>query len=134
MQSYVLSAEEIQSVLADLETNEPWYYPLFLLWLSTGLRNAEIRGLTWDCFRWEEGEVLVYMSLRRSSGQVEWASTKTGRERVVPLRPQVLEVLRQHKEQMELLEIYDTYGQVFVSPNSYSNIYDHLVGRVWRRS
>ena len=35
VQSDVLSVEEIQAVLSDLETNEPWYYPLFLLWLST---------------------------------------------------------------------------------------------------
>jgi len=65
VQSDVLSVEEIQAVLSDLETNEPWYYPLFLLWLSTGMRNGEIRGLTWDCIRWEEGEVIVMKSLRR---------------------------------------------------------------------
>ena len=137
VQSDVLSVEEIQAVLSDLETNEPWYYPLFLLWLSTGMRNAEIRGLTWDCIRWEDGEVLVCKSLRRdgySSGQHSWATTKTGRERVLPLTAQVLEVLRQHKGEMELLEIYDPYGLVFVAPTSYSNIYDHLVGRVWKRS
>jgi hypothetical protein len=29
VQSDVLSVEEIQAVLADLETNEPWYYPCF---------------------------------------------------------------------------------------------------------
>ncbi len=55
----MLSTEEIQAVLADLQSNESRYYPLFLLWLSSGLRNAEIRGLTWDCIRWEECEVLV---------------------------------------------------------------------------
>ena len=65
VQSDVLSVDEIQAVLADLESNESWYYPLFLLWLSTGLRNAEIRGLTSDCIRWEDGEVLVCKSLRR---------------------------------------------------------------------
>ncbi|WP_240789311.1 site-specific integrase [Synechococcus sp. BS56D] len=137
VQSDVLSVEDIQVVLADLESNEPWYYPLFLLWLSTGMRNAEIRGLTWDCIRWEDGEVLVCKSLRRdgySSGHHSWASTKTGKERVVPLTAQVREVLRQHKEQMEQLAIYDPYGLVFVAPTSYSNIYDHLVGRVWKRS
>ena len=136
VQSDVLSVEEIQAVLADLETNEPWYYPLFLLWLSTGMRNAEIRGLTWDCIRWEEGEVLVMKSLRRdgySSGKVEWAPTKTGKERVVPLTPQVLETLRQHQEQMKQLGVYDPYGLVFVTPTSHTNIYDHLVGRVWHR-
>ena len=107
-------------MLSDLETNEPWYYPLFLLWLSTGLRNAEIRGLTWDCIRWEEGEVLVMKSLRRdgySSGKVEWAPTKTGRERVVPLTPQVLDVLRQHQWEMGHLGVYEPYGLVFVTPH-----------------
>ena len=137
VQSDVLSVEEIQALLSDLETHEPWYYPLFLLWLSTGLRNAEIRGLTWDCIRWEEGEVLVMKSLRRdgySSGRVEWAPTKTGKERVVPLTPQVLETLKQHQQQMKQLGLYDPYGLVFVTPTSHTNIYDHLVGRVWHRS
>jgi integrase len=135
--SDVLSTEEIQAVLADLQSNEPWYYSLFLLWLSTGMRNGEIRGLTWDCLRWEEGEVLVTKSLRRdgySSGKVEWAPTKTGRERVVPLTPLVLDVLREHQQTMEQLGIYDPYGLVFVAPTSYSNVYDHLLGRVWHRS
>ena len=103
VQSDVLSAEEIQAVLSDLKANEPWYYPLFLLWMSTGLRNGEIRGLTWDCIRWEEGELLVCKSLRRdgySSGQHSWAPTKTGRERVVPLTSVVLDVLRQHQQQI----------------------------------
>ncbi len=137
VQSDVLSTDEIQAVLSDLQTNEPWFYPLFLLWLSTGLRNAEIRGLTWDCIRWDEGEVLVMKSLRRdgySSGKVEWAPTKTGKERVVPLTPLVLEVLREHQQTMEQLGIYDPYGLVFVAPTSYSNVYDHLLGRVWHRS
>lgn len=137
MQSDVLSVEEIQAVLANLECNEPWYYPLFLLWLSTGMQNAEIRGLTWDCIRWEEGEVMV-MKPRRldgySSGKVEWAPTKTGKERVVPLTLQVLETLKQHQREMEQLEIYDAYGLVFVTSTSHANIYDNLMGLVWHRS
>ena len=137
VQSDVLSTDEIQAVLKDLQTHETWFYPLFLLWLSTGLRNAEIRGLTWDCIRWEAGEVLVMKSLRRdgfSSGQHSWAPTKTGRERVVPLTPLVLETLKDHKVQMEKLGVYEPYGLVFVSPTTHSNVYDHLLGRVWHRS
>ena len=49
--SDVLSKAEIEVVLMDLQSKERWFYPLFLLWLSTGLRNGEIRGLTWDCLR-----------------------------------------------------------------------------------
>jgi len=135
--SDVLSVEEIQMVLSDLESNEPWYYPLFLLWLSTGMRNGEIRGLTWDCLRWVDREVLISKSLRRdgyNSGQHSWAPTKTGKERLVPLTPQVLETLKQHQQQLEQVGIYDPYGLVFVTPTSHTNIYDHLVGRVWHRS
>ena len=52
----------------------------------------------------------------------------------MPLTAQVLEVLRQHKEQMEQMGVYEAYGLVFVTPTSHTNIYDHLVGRVWKRS
>lgn len=81
--SDVLSTEEIQAVLSDLQSKEPWFYPLFLLWLSTGLRNGEIRGLIWDCVRWGEGELLVCKTLRRDgfkTGQYSWAPTKTGKK------------------------------------------------------
>ncbi|WP_255441155.1 site-specific integrase [Synechococcus sp. HK01-R] len=137
VQSDVLSACEIQAVLADLQSNESWYYPLFLLWLSTGMRNGEIRGLTWDCIRWEEGELLVCKSLRRDgycSGQHSWATTKTGKERVVPLTPLVLETLKKHQQKMGRLGVYEPYGLVFVAHSNHSNVYDHLLGRVWRRS
>lgn len=134
--SDVLSVDEIQAVLSDLENNEAWFYPLFLVWLSTGLRNGEIRGLTWDCVCWESGELLVMKSLRRDgfSGAHIWAPTKTGKERVVPLTPFVIDVLREHQRQMERLEIYDPYGLVFVTPTTFANVYDHLLGRVWHRS
>ena len=137
VQSDVLSEEEIQLVLSDLQANEPWFYPLFLLWMSTGLRNGEIRGLTWDCIRWEERELLVCKSLRRDgycSGQHSWAPTKTGKERVVPLTPMVLEVLRQLKIQGQRLGVYDPYGLVFLTPHTYGNVYDNLFGRVWKRA
>jgi len=46
VQEEVLSKEEIQRVLEDLRTKEEWFYPCFLLWMSTGLRNSELIGLT----------------------------------------------------------------------------------------
>jgi integrase len=137
VQSDVLSETDIQAVLSDLKTNEAWFYPLFLLWMGTGLRNGEIRGLTWDCIRWEEGEILIYKTLRRdgfSSRQHFWGTTKTGKQRVVPLTPLVAEVLREHQRQMEHLGLYDPFGLLFLTPNTHSNVYDHLLARVWCRS
>jgi len=137
VQSDVLSIEEIGMVLRDMKEHESWFYPLFLLWLSTGLRNAEIRGLTWDCIRWSEGELLICKTLRRdgySSGKVAWAPTKTGKERVVPLTPQVLETLKEHQRVMQEQGLYEKQGLVFLSPDTFTNVYDHLLGRVWHRS
>ena len=38
----VLRREEIKKGLDDLRSNKQWFYPCFALWLSTGLRNAEV--------------------------------------------------------------------------------------------
>ena len=65
VQEEVLSREEIKSVLDDLRSNEEWFYPCFAVWLGTGLRNAEVIGLTWDCVRLDEGELLISKTLRR---------------------------------------------------------------------
>jgi integrase len=137
VQSDVLSATDIQAVLSDLKYNENWFYPLFCLWMSTGLRNGEVRGLTWDCIHWDDGEILIYKTLKRdeySSRQHSWATTKTGKERVVPLTSLAISTLRDRKNQMMQLGLYDPYGLVFLTPSTHSNVYDHLLARVWCRS
>lgn len=137
VQSDVLRMEDIGLVLRDLKEHEQWFYPLFLLWISTRLRNAEIRGLTWDCVKWIEKELLVCKSLRRdgySSQKVVWAPTKTGKERVAPLTPQVIETLLEHQCQMQEQGLFKNQGLVFLYPDTFTNVYDHLLGRVWHRS
>jgi len=135
--SDVLSTEEIKTILADLKGNHEWFYPSFSVWLSTGLRNGEICGLTWDRVRWDEGELLISKSHRNdvlNAMNVIWASTKTGQERIVPMSPLVNEVLQQHKAAMERLGIYQSQGLVFVTPRNHRSIYDDLIGRRWKQS
>lgn len=137
VQSDVLGKDEIQAVLMDLKANDTWYYPLFALWLSTGLRNGEVRGLTWDCIKWSEGELLIHKALRvdgLNNHKFLWASTKTGKERIVPLNPMVLVVLEEHRDQMLTSGLYDPNGLVFLTPVSHSNVYDSLLGAVFKRS
>ena len=52
-------SKEIKQVLDDLRSNEEWFYRCFALWLGTGLRNVDVIGLTWDCVRLDEGELLI---------------------------------------------------------------------------
>ena len=136
-QSDVLSIEEIRKVLADLKEHDEWFYPLFTVWLSTGLRNAEIRGLTWDCVRWDEGELLICKSLRSdgfNAMNVSWAPTKTGRERVVPMSQVVKETLMLHRDSMKAMQIFEPQGLVFVTPRTHRPIYDEVVGKRWKQA
>ena len=136
-QSDVLSIEEISRVLQDLEENDPWYFPLFAVWLSTGLRNAEIRGLTWDCIHWDECEMLICKALLSdgfNAMNTRWGSTKNGRQRIVPMTSKTKQVLLSHKQHMEDLGLYSSEGLVFLTPKTHRSIYDDQLGKHWRRS
>jgi len=137
VQEEVLSKGEIQKVLEDIRTNEEWFYACFAVWLGTGLRNAELIGLTWDCVRLEEGELLITKTLRRdgvATHRRQWGGTKTGKSRVVPLRKDLVVLLKEHKQQMAALELDSQKGLVFVTPKTYGHLYDSGLERVWKRS
>ena len=133
----VLSKEEIKSILADLKTHEAWFYPCFLLWMSTGLRNSELIGLTWDAVRLEDGELLISKTLKRDGTATHkryWGPTKTGKSRVVPINPQVVEMLKQNHSTMKALGLDTKSGLVFVTPRTYGHLYDSGLEHVWKRS
>ena len=133
----VLSKDEIQQVLSDLKTQEEWFYPCFLPWMSTGLRNSELIGLRWDAVRLEEGELLISKTLKRDGTATHkryWGPTKTGKSRVVPVTPQVVEMLRQHRFTMKALGLDTKSGLVFDTPRTYGHLYDSGLERVWKRS
>ena len=137
VQEEVLSKDEIKRVLADLKQNETWYYPCFALWLGTGLRNAELIGLTWDCVRLDEGELLISKSLRRdgvATHQRRWGSTKTGKSRVVPINQELVLLLRAHQQRMRELGLDIRTGLVFLTPRIHQHLYDSGLERVWKRS
>ena len=137
VQEELLSKGEIQRVLEDLRVNEDWYYPIFAVWLGTGLRNAELIGLTWDCVRLEEGELLISKTLRRDgvyTHKRQWGGTKTGKSRVVPLREDLVELLMEHQQQMAGLGLNTRDGLVFLTPKTHGHLYDSGLERVWKRS
>ena len=137
VQEELMSKGEMQKVLKDLFVNEEWFYPCFAVWLGTGLRNSELIGLTWDCIRLEEGELLITKTLRRdgvSTHKRQWSGTKTGKSRVVPLRDDLVLLLQEHKEQMAALGLDTHRGLVFVTPKTYGHLYDSGLELVWKRS
>jgi integrase len=137
VQEEVLSKGEIQAVLEDLRIHESWFYPVFSLWLGTGLRNAELIGLSWDAVRLEEGELLIHKTLKRdgtATHRRSWSTTKTGRSRVVPLREDLVLLLKEHQERMAMLGLDTKSGLVFVTPRTHRHLYDSGLEKVWKRS
>jgi integrase len=55
--------------------------PLYLVALSTGLRQGELLGLRWDDLDLPQGTLAVPRSLQRVSGQVTFVEPKTARSR-----------------------------------------------------
>ncbi len=112
-----LTTDEAAAILA--ETEDTRWHPFFVLALSTGMRRGELAALTWPAVDPERGTVVVRQSIgtdRRGGFFVK--STKTGRERVVPLAPAAAEALRlvrvrQAREKLAAGAVYDDRGLVF---------------------
>ena len=137
VQQEVLSRDEIQQILSDIRINEAWFYPCFFLWISTGLRNSELIGLTWDAVRLEDAELLISKTLKRDGAanhKRSWGPTKTGKSRVVPLNASVVEELKRHRSAMKELGLDTRDGLVFVTPRTHQHLYDAGLEHVWKRS
>lgn len=135
--SDVMSRQEVESILNHLQKNDEWYYPIFYLWLSTGLRNSELIGLTWDVVDLDAGELKVTKTLRRwmdSNTKREWSNTKNRKHRIVPLTDGVVEMLTQHRQRMQELNLYQPDGVIFLTKKSHQYLYDLLLERVWKRT
>lgn len=65
------------------ESSNPYLYPVVVLALSTGMRQGEIMGLTWEDVDLHQGRATLH-------------ETKNGERRVVPLSGKALELLKAH--------------------------------------
>lgn len=100
-----LSPQEAQKFLHGLAASP--YRTLFLVWLHTGLRNAELAALRWDDFDGTTLHVrraLVFAGRRKPQAV---GPTKTGKPRSIPLSSDVVAALKRHrKEQVEHMMNY----------------------------
>ena len=72
---------------------------MVLLIASTGIRRGEAAGLQWDCVDLATGQITIRRNLQAHTGGVYVVTPKTGRERVVQVPADVLELLRQLRAQ-----------------------------------
>jgi integrase len=80
-----LSDDERTGLLtACKESSNPFLYPVVILALSTGMRQAELMNLRWEDVDLMKGRIILHQ-------------TKNGERRAVPLKGLALDLLRQHK-------------------------------------
>ena len=133
----IFTKSEVNIILSHLDDNEPWYFPVFATWFSTGMRNGELIGLTWDCIDFEDERIKVVKTLKRIdqvSTRREWSGTKNGKHRYIPMSKMVVQVLLEHREAMQQQGLFDPQGLVFLTKRTKSNLYDLLLERVWKRT
>ena len=133
----IFTKSEVDTILSYLIANDEWYHPVFATWFSTGLRNSELIGLTWDCIEFEEGRIKIVKTLKRIdrvATRRQWSTTKNKKHRYIPMSKMLMSVLTAHQCKMMELDLYDPQGLVFLTRRTKSNLYDLLLERVWKRT
>ncbi len=79
----LVEGERTRLLKACKESSNPYLYPAVVLALSTGMRQGEIMGLTWQAVDLKQGRITLY-------------ETKNGEIRVVPIAGHALDLLVEH--------------------------------------
>lgn len=99
-----------------LEAAKPTHnYRQYALLLETGLRTAELIGLTWDSIDWKKRTLTINKSLEYRHGEGYWRAgpPKTQKSyRTVPLTPRAYEILRSCYEERSKRKESETLSQV----------------------
>ena len=93
----VLDRDELRRFL--IQAKVAGYYELFLLELSTGLREGELLALQWDDLDFQTGVLNVNKQVNAAGGGLHFSTPKTKSSiRKIVLPSSVLEVLREYKK------------------------------------
>lgn len=88
--------DEVQRLFA--VTREDREHALWVFMITTGVRRGEAMALRWSDINWDRRNVSITRSLHEETG-AGWVSgpTKTGRSRVISLRPDTVKTLKRLK-------------------------------------
>jgi integrase len=91
-----LNEGQLAAVLETARVRAPNWHAFFLTLAYTGLRFGEATALRWDDLDETAGVIRVV----RAQWKGKLDTTKTGRVRVVPLAPELAQVLREHRARL----------------------------------
>lgn len=78
---------------------------VFTTAIFTGMREAELLGLRWDCIDFERGKISVNKQLQRIDGEYRLVSPKNGKGRVINPAPFVMSLLKSHRAKQSAQQI-----------------------------
>lgn len=90
-QMEILGSDEIKVLF---EIVDPYWKPLFTLWLATGLRRAEIFGLDPSCIDATNSRIHVRQQLTDRGEIVPY--TKNKKARTIEVAPEIMDIVVQH--------------------------------------
>jgi integrase len=82
------------------QENQPAYLPLYQLAITTGMRQGELLGLTWDDLDWNKGTLKINRQLQRITGEglcLTPPKTNAGR-RTIKIGIVTLSMLKEHQK------------------------------------
>jgi len=103
LETKVLDPKEVDKILRHLQETESWaYVPVFLA-AYTGMRRSEILALQWRDIDLDAGSISIRRSYHALSDGTEVVSEpkSTRGSRQVALTVSTIEMLREHRDQME---------------------------------
>ena len=73
---------------------------IFIVTLLTGMREAEVLGLSWDCVDFKSGTITISQQLQRIDGEYQLITPKSNKARVLYPAQAVMDILKhQHTAQ-----------------------------------
>ncbi len=116
------------------------YGPIWIIFLSTGMRRGEVLGLRWQGVDWERGVLSIRQTVGVLGGKTEIKPPKTkSSRRDVLVEPEVITALREHKatqnaRRLTLGALWQNHDLIFpsfsgtpINPNNLDRDYDRWV-------
>ena len=120
-----LDDEEIKLFLSAIKGSD--YETLYTVTLFTGMRQAEILGLTWDCVDFERGTILVKQQLQQygaTGGKYVLNTTKNSRWRTIAPAEYVMKLLK-HRQ---LEQVQDRFKAGSAWDNPLNLVFTNALG------
>ncbi len=100
-----LEEKQITAFLQAIQGHPHEY--LYKIAMFTGMREAEILGLTWDCVDLDKCFIVVKQQLRRDqekNGDYFISTPKNGRKRVISIGPSVVQLFRLQRQKLDAMK------------------------------